>query len=654
MRIWKALTIIFIGFYAAIAFINFKANASPHLANYYLGVLPTDADSIKKLARTDLLILSPDQFITRSSVLSDIRKVNPDIIMLAYVPSQSYNLKYWKDDLVFRNMTGIKDSWWLRDKNGNPVSSWPGLMDMNMDKEWSDYLVQFVNNNILSLQNVDGIFFDIVNEGITHVNGGNVVLGNIGGTNVSNGALNSEWVERMKYLLHTAHTNLKTKYIVINGSSHEAYQAHVNGRMYETFPTPWESNGSWSAIMTRLEKIKTMNLQPKLYIFNSNTNNTGKKDDYQKVRFGVASSMMTDNVYFSYDYGDENHQQIWWYDEFDANLGTPVGQAVSQKGVQLFGEDVWKRDYSKGLAIVNPTNQAQTVELGGEYEKLSGTQDRKVNDGSIVEKVKLQPKDGILLYKTLQTVENILYPNGSFLRFYNLDGSRARNGFFSFESDLQGGAKVYRGDLNGDFSIEKIIVTGPKIEIFNSDGQSWFSDTPFGNYKGELNIAIVNVNRSKEKNIIVGGTSGGKVMVYDYHGGIIKSDIYPLGKKYKGILTPTVASFGKESSIVFATNNEVVVFDSEIKKIIKRFYPFGKTFPGPLSIAAGDFNGNGVEELVVGGIKQKKPVIGVFSGAGSKIADLQVKGLVSSQKISLEAADILGRGRDEIIVMSKN
>ena len=39
--------------------------------------------------------------------------------------------------------------------------------------------------------------------------------------------------------------------------------------------------------------------------------------------------------------------------------------------------------------LVNATEQSQEVDLGGDYEKIIGQQDPTVNDGSIVNQVRL-------------------------------------------------------------------------------------------------------------------------------------------------------------------------------------------------------------------------------------------------------------------------
>lgn len=61
--------------------------------------------------------------------------------------------------------------------------------------------------------------------------------------------------------------------------------------------------------------------------------------------------------------------------------------------------DVWRRDFSGGLVLVNASSSAQTVELGGEFRKILGTQVPQVNDGSLVRQVTLPPHDGLILLR---------------------------------------------------------------------------------------------------------------------------------------------------------------------------------------------------------------------------------------------------------------
>ena len=61
--------------------------------------------------------------------------------------------------------------------------------------------------------------------------------------------------------------------------------------------------------------------------------------------------------------------------------------------------DVWRRDFQGGISLVNPTMTPVTVELGGTFRKILGTQAPNVNDGSLVSQVVLPPQDGIILLR---------------------------------------------------------------------------------------------------------------------------------------------------------------------------------------------------------------------------------------------------------------
>jgi hypothetical protein len=62
--------------------------------------------------------------------------------------------------------------------------------------------------------------------------------------------------------------------------------------------------------------------------------------------------------------------------------------------------DVWRRDFDAGISLVNPTDGAVTVHLGGAFLKIDGTQDRVVNDGATVTQVTIPSRDGIILLRT--------------------------------------------------------------------------------------------------------------------------------------------------------------------------------------------------------------------------------------------------------------
>ena len=61
--------------------------------------------------------------------------------------------------------------------------------------------------------------------------------------------------------------------------------------------------------------------------------------------------------------------------------------------------EVWRRDFAGGVALVNPTSAAVTVDLGGTFRKIKGIQAPSVNDSGLVRTVTLQAQDGLVLLR---------------------------------------------------------------------------------------------------------------------------------------------------------------------------------------------------------------------------------------------------------------
>jgi len=654
MKIKFLLIIIFSFFVLTKNDFVYGQNA-PYLANYFLSNLSfSDVDN---LAKNDLLILSSTQIAAHPDVIAQIKRLNKDIVILAYLPSQSYNYQYWSGDILFRNMY-VQDSWWLRDAQGNKVSTWSGIYNINMDNAWSRYLVDFANTYILSLPGVDGIFFDMISENISWANSGNLDLDN-NGTKDNQVEVDNLWRDRTKYLLEFAKDNLKTKYIIINGSSYLGFQQYVNGRMFETFPTPWEGNGSWSTVMNNLKNIKNYNSKPVIAVLNSNSNNTGQ-EDYQDMRFGLTSALL-ENAYFSYDQGDTNHGQTWWYDEYNVNLGQPIDSASSQNNYITYKPDVWERSFENGVAVVNSTDSAQKINLGGDYEKIHGTQDQNINDGAIVSQVNVNASDGLILLKTFDTLNDILFTNGSFLRFFRPDGTRVRNGFFTFDDKYQGGDRIAYVDLDRNGKRDLFVAHGNRIEAWRDDGQKYFKIYPFtAGYIGKMNIALGDLQGFGLSEIFVAPSKGTSqpIKIYGIYGDDRRVDFYPFGKNYTGgygLAIGDVDGDGFQELVVGrgGDKTQLYIYDRDLK-LKKEFAPFESNFKGGINVATGDLDGNKTDEIIVGRGDGGKPEVKVFDITGKLLyQSFTAYSSLTNPGIDVKALDVDFDGKDDIVTMSE-
>src|SRR5581483_830133 len=152
-----------------------------------------------------------------------------------------------------------------------------------------------------------------------------------------------------------------------------------------------EGWGGWQAMMSQYRSIMAAMNAPKLGIFNQ----WGDPTDYQSFRYGLTSCLMNDG-YYSFSSNSGGYNGVVWFDEYNAKLG----QAQSPPPTSAWQKGVWRRDFTNGIALVNPKgNGPQTVQLGGTFVKLKGAQDGSVNSGQTVTSVSLQDRDGIILLR---------------------------------------------------------------------------------------------------------------------------------------------------------------------------------------------------------------------------------------------------------------
>jgi hypothetical protein len=280
---------------------------------------------------------------------------------------------------------------------------------------------KMTNDSLYS--NLDGLFLDNFIDiplVILH-NPSNVDYTNVN-VATSSPANNNYWKAGMADMAHQMQLSLPTgKLIVANtGDSVSLSGAYLNGGMIEGV----DQNGLNSLVGdstfpgdSRKDPAHFYNgwisggHSPQTFIYNgsssADTSLTMGETDYKTMRFLLTLTMMN-NGYLDYDeflmhnsgagLNSGGHQAAWWYDEYD-NAGAGIGylgyplSASTQPATGVF-----RRDFEKGVAICNTTSGTITVQLGKFFTKINGVQDHAVNDGSTVDSVTLQSKDGIILY----------------------------------------------------------------------------------------------------------------------------------------------------------------------------------------------------------------------------------------------------------------
>ncbi len=154
-----------------------------------------------------------------------------------------------------------------------------------------------------------------------------------------------------------------------------------------------EGSAGWERMMQQY-RITGSNAQHNLVLITAH----GREDDYATMRYGLASCLM-DNGYYYYTSLEDQYKSALWFDEYDVDLG----RAIDPPQFSARQNGVYMRRFEKGMALVNPKgNGTRTVRIDPGYKRISGSQDRSVNNGQLAETVVMSERDGLILIRTDQ------------------------------------------------------------------------------------------------------------------------------------------------------------------------------------------------------------------------------------------------------------
>ena len=99
------------------------------------------------------------------------------------------------------------------------------------------------------------------------------------------------------------------------------------------------------------------------------------------MRFGLGIALLGGS-YYNYN---EWHASTYWFSEYDAELGIPLGE------YKKLDNGAYTREFYKGIVIVNPTENNVIINLDGKYmdnstREMSFTFIVETNDAKILTK----------------------------------------------------------------------------------------------------------------------------------------------------------------------------------------------------------------------------------------------------------------------------
>ncbi len=378
----------------------------PKLANYYHCPPRIDSSQASSLARWDLIVVNYNVASTSPESIRQIRAQNPNIKILAWV---SAGLSLWakRDPIVSRD---FKESWLLHygDTPENPkpleerrVIRWTNkdgnvqAVGMNPASEWSTYLPHFIYQEVISSGLFDGIFYDCLWE---RSGRSDIDIDNDGIAD-STAVVEREYQKGMTQILNLTRELLGPEAVIfgnpgVQWSDNSLYWDYANGHMQEN-ALGTRFGSSWPRIWDIYQRnMRKPPLPPRIHWIAVDTNQDEfnnlepvlPPEELQKMRFGLSIALLG-NGHFGFDRGDGLHGQLWWFPEYDANLGLAKGIAQERS------DGTWIREFENGVVIANPTSKESTFEFPNIY--------KDVTSGTESSHFVIAPKDGrIFLHRT--------------------------------------------------------------------------------------------------------------------------------------------------------------------------------------------------------------------------------------------------------------
>lgn len=197
---------------------------------------------------------------------------------------------------------------------------------------------------------------------------------------------------------------------------------------------------------------------------------------------------------------------------------------------------------------------------------------------------------------------------------------------------------------------------GPHVRIFDSVGLPISGFFAYNKkFRGGVNVAAGDVDGDGKDEIVTGAGPGGgpHVRIFDLFGKP-KGGFFAYNKKFRGGVSVAVGDIdgdGKDEIITGAGRGgepEVKVFDLS-GNMRNSFLVYSPKFHGGVNVAVGDINGDGKDEIITGAGRGGGPHIRVFDGQGNFKFHFFAFNKNFLGGINVASGDVDGDGKDEII-----
>lgn len=182
-------------------------------------------------------------------------------------------------------------------------------------------------------------------------------------------------------------------------------------------------------------------------------------------------------------------------------------------------------------------------------------------------------------------------------------------------------------------------------------------------YLGQLGHGRVNANQAVNlardrmynhvtRLIVAPSSSSNKIKVTSISGAVISEFSVPDFKTGFNIATGDINGDGESEIIVAAEKGSepwVRIYDKQ-GQLLKQFLAYNINFKGGVRLAVGDFDNNGIADIIVAPGPGGGPHVRIFNGEGKVLRQFFADDINSRGGLTVAMADVDNNGQDEIIV----
>ncbi|MBI4438293.1 S8 family serine peptidase [Candidatus Uhrbacteria bacterium] len=216
------------------------------------------------------------------------------------------------------------------------------------------------------------------------------------------------------------------------------------------------------------------------------------------------------------------------------------------------------------------------------------------------------------------------------VRVFVNSGSEVVAEFDAYASSFSGGVRLTMGDVDGDGQEEIVTVPGPgggpQVRVFDLAGSLESDFFAFEEHlRSGLFVATGDVDGDGQEEIVVSTDEGGggRVGVFDDSGEAIGKSFQPFnelsGKKSVRVAAGDVDGDGADEVIVgLGSGQEPIIRVVESNgDLLSEFLAYAATYDKGVFVAAGDLDGDGDDEIVTGTDQGGGPQVQIYDGEGS-------------------------------------